>query len=459
MADNVAITAGSGTTIAADEVTRNAVTEKQQVVKLSLGAEGAFDTLVDSGQQTMANSVPVTLASDQSALPVTDNSGSITVDYATTGSGTATGALRVELPTNGTGVVGLNAGTNAIGKLAANSGVDIGDVDVTTVGTITPGTAATSLGKAEDAAHSSGDVGVAMLAVREATATDLSAGGTDGDYEPLQVDANGKLHVNAGTVTVASHAVTNAGTFAVQAAATEADGANTTLGAKADAKSTATDTTAVTAMQVLKQISASVQAPPSQATTNAGTFVVQENGALLTSSQLIDDTIIADDAAFTPATTKVNMAGFEADESSTDSVDEGDGGAARMTLDRKQIVTIQPHTAGGWTVGNFTSGDTYTALTNSAQVIKGSAGSVGGYYIYNPNAAATYVMVYNIAAASVTVGTSTALLVFCIPASSAANLEIMAGIPFDTAISVAAATTGGGAAAPSTALEAMVWYK
>ena len=53
------------------------------------------------------------------------------VSYATTGSGTATGALRVELPTNGTGTVGLNAGTNAIGKLSANSGVDIGDVDVT----------------------------------------------------------------------------------------------------------------------------------------------------------------------------------------------------------------------------------------------------------------------------------------------------------------------------------------
>lgn len=72
---------------------------------------------------------------------------------------------------------------------------------------------------------------------------------------------------------VPSHAVTNAGTFAVQA--TEADGANTTLGAKADAKSTATDTTAITIMSVLKQISASVQAPPSQAVTNAGTFLVQ----------------------------------------------------------------------------------------------------------------------------------------------------------------------------------------
>jgi hypothetical protein len=43
-----------------------------------------------------------------------------------------------------------------------------------------------------------------------------------------------------------------------------ADGGEVTLGAKADAKSTATDTTPITVMSVLKQISASVQAPPSQ---------------------------------------------------------------------------------------------------------------------------------------------------------------------------------------------------
>jgi hypothetical protein len=54
-----------------------------------------------------------------------------------------------------------------------------------------------------------------------------------------------------------------------------ADGSNTTLGAKADAKSTATDTTAVTIMQVLKEISAMEQAPASRAVTNTGTFAVQ----------------------------------------------------------------------------------------------------------------------------------------------------------------------------------------
>lgn len=122
-------------------------------------------------------------------------------------------------------------------------------------------------------------------------------------------------------------------------------------------------------------------------------------------------------------------------------------------------VDIQPRATGGWSVGNFTSGDTYTALTNSAQAIKASAGKFGGYYIYNPNSSAVYVMIYNIAAASVTVGTSTAKLVFCIPAQSAANLELLAGIPFDTALSLAAATTGGGNGAPSSALEALIFYK
>lgn len=53
----------------------------------------------------------------------------------------------------------------------------------------------TELGKAEDSAHVSGDIGAMALAVRS------DAGGslvdTDGDYTPLQVDATGALRVNA----------------------------------------------------------------------------------------------------------------------------------------------------------------------------------------------------------------------------------------------------------------------
>lgn len=85
----------------------------------------------------------------------------------------------------------LPAGTNAIGKLAANSGVDIGDVDVTTVGTITPGTAATSLGKAEDARHTSGDVGVFALGVRNDTLADAT--NATADYSQISTDLKGRV--------------------------------------------------------------------------------------------------------------------------------------------------------------------------------------------------------------------------------------------------------------------------
>lgn len=68
--------------------------------------------------------------------------------------------------------------------------------DFPTVAVI-PGTGATNLGKAEDAAHTSGDVGVMLLAVRKNTATALAA---DGDYIPVIVDTNGALHINQATL-------------------------------------------------------------------------------------------------------------------------------------------------------------------------------------------------------------------------------------------------------------------
>ncbi len=70
----------------------------------------------------------------------------------------------------------------------------IGSIANITTGVV-PGTAATSLGKAEDAAHASGDTGVMALAVRRDTAA--SGTSADGDYATLNVDANGRLHSNA----------------------------------------------------------------------------------------------------------------------------------------------------------------------------------------------------------------------------------------------------------------------
>ena len=67
--------------------------------------------------------------------------------------------------------------------------LNIGNVDVLS---IVPGTGATNLGKAEDALHASGDVGVMALAVRSDGLANLT--GNNGDYTPLQVTTEGALY-------------------------------------------------------------------------------------------------------------------------------------------------------------------------------------------------------------------------------------------------------------------------
>jgi len=61
--------------------------------------------------------------------------------------------------------------------------------------TLTPGTGATNLGKAEDGAHTSGDVGVFALGVRADTLADVS--GATGDYIQQSHDLKGRLMVGS----------------------------------------------------------------------------------------------------------------------------------------------------------------------------------------------------------------------------------------------------------------------
>jgi hypothetical protein len=61
---------------------------------------------------------------------------------AVVGNGAAATAQRVTLANDSTGIVSLTTSTASIGKLAANSGVDIGDVDVTSLPALVAGTAA-----------------------------------------------------------------------------------------------------------------------------------------------------------------------------------------------------------------------------------------------------------------------------------------------------------------------------
>jgi hypothetical protein len=174
---------------------------------------------------------------------------------------------------------------------------------------------------------------------------------------------------------------------------------------------------------------------------NSAPVVIASDDPVAVSLALIDDAIKADDAAFTPATTKVMMAGFQADESSTDSVDEGDAGAARMTLDRKVIVTNQPHTAGGLSI--FRSLD----LDETEEDVKTSAGCLYKLRLTNRTTSARYVKLYNATAANVTVGSTTPVDTIVVPGGTSADLCTVVtenfggyGLTFDTALSMAATT-------------------
>ena len=290
-------------------------------------------------------------------------------------------------------------------NIDANGEIGIGAIRTS----VTPGTSAAHLGKAEDAAHTTGDTGVMLLAVRESSVTDLSAGNTNGDYEPLQVSATGRLWVSA-VVDTALPAGTNAiGKLAANSGVDIGD----------------VDITSIL---------------PGTGASNLGK---------------------AEDAAHTTGDVGVMMLGVRAASPTERSAGPTDGDYEPPGINEVGAlwVSLTPSANGGASTMNASSSDGATALTSTAQAIKASAGNLKGYYIYNPNSSAQFVCFYNIAAASVTVGTTNPIFMLTIPATSAANLWMPDGIKFDTAMSWAATSTAGGNGAPSTALDAIAWYK
>lgn len=470
MADNTTLNAGSGgDVIATDDIAG----VKHQLVKIEYGAADSATPVSTS------NPLPVTLANtgsnatavkvDGSAVtqPVSDGSGSLTVD---------------------------NAGTFSV-QVSSNI----------------PGTGATNLGKAEDAAHSSGDTGVLALGVRQDTLA--SSTSADGDYAALKVSAAGRLYVDAaitsgagsggtsvadaatftrgttsetpvgGVVETSAPTLTNGqagalslttggalrvavasgGVAGVVEDAASAGGEEGVLCMTVRQDTPASSTSADGDFQNLKTDSvgrlhtapvgpaaqdAAISGNPlpvglraSTATPTAmsadGDVVYQwatREGAVVVAGRIVDD------APFTVGTDRVHPIGLMADESSTDSVDEGDVGVARMTLDRKAVVSNYAHMAGGWTPNL-----TVSAASTNATSLKGSAGQVGYIVVTNVNAAMRYLKLYN-KATSPTVGTDTPVLVIPIPGNTAGAgcaLNFGPGVEFTTGIAWAL-TSGAG---------------
>lgn len=383
-------------------------------------------TVVDSG----------TISTITNVVHVDDNAGSLTVDNG--------GTFAVQATKSGTwSNLGISGGTIA----ATQSGTwNVGTVSTLT--TITNPVAVTKSGAWTNLGISGGTINTITNVVH--------------------------IDDNSGSLTV-----DNGGTFAVQAAKS---GAWTNLGISGG-------TIAVT-QATASNLNATV--------VGTGTFAVQESGAQL----------IVDNAGFTDGTSKLIMAGYIFDEVAGTALTENDAAAARINANRAKVgviedgttraryatvtaanalkvdasgvavpitdnsgsltvdapvgtplfATVTPSTTGGWTMFSTPNNNSNTPLTTTVVTVKGSAGTLGGYFIYNPNSTVSFVQVFDVSG-TVTLGTTRPNVMFGIPPLSSANMEIGNGLNFANAIKIAATTTSSGSVAPTTGLEVSMWYK
>ncbi len=335
----------------------------------------AYNKRPNPGQATMANSEPVVIASDQSAIPVT--------------------ATNLDVQSGG---ADLATSTQAA---AIQTSVELIDDAVATLGTTTYTEATTK--------------GITIGAVRRDANTTLV--GTTNEVAPLQVNATGELKVAQIAALPTGSNVIGGVTMAANA---------TTSPAKARDGVAGANDTGIPAQFVRRDT-------PTAVTPIAGDYEfaqIDANGSQWV--RLAGE--VADDGAFTVGTTRVVPVGKLADETATDSVDEGDIGISRMTLDRKAIITPYAHTAGG-----ATPYDLISAASTNATSVKASAGQVYNLVATNTNAAVRYLKLYNLASAP-TVGTSTPVQVYMLAPNGGVSLTFPVGMAFSTGIALAITT-------------------
>jgi hypothetical protein len=211
----------------------------------------------------------------------------------------------------------LPAGTNAIGKLAANSGVTIGAVEIAaaqTVATVTTVGTVTTITNVVHVDDNSGSLTVdnnGTFAVQDSQVIADNAGFTDGT---TKVFVAGYIYDE-----VAGTALTENDTAAARI------NVNRAIVGIIEDGSTRGRYATVSAANALKVDGSAVTQPVS----NAGTFVVQDNQ------------VVADNAGFTDGTTKVFVAGYIYDEVAGTALTENDAAAARVNINRSQIHILE----------------------------------------------------------------------------------------------------------------------
>lgn len=300
---------------------------------------------------------------------------------------------------------------------------------------LSPGTSAANLGKAEDAGHSSGDVGVMSLCVRAASATDRSAGATDGDYEPCAVDANGKLWTNADTEMPAAAALVddtaNPTVPGVASFNMCFDGSTWDRCTKATAGNGAVDT-------ATQRVTIANDSTGNLAT--IGTSVTPGTSAAHLGK--------AEDGAHTTGDTGVMLLGVRAASPTDRSAGPTDGDYEPLGINAAGAVwtTPTPTTAGGLTTHYLTS----AASTNSTNV-KNAAGQVYLIRAVNTTSTLYFLRMYNASAAPTCSSATNFIETIPIPASaSGAGIVIPQYMGQTYATGISYCLTGGGSSTDNT---------
>lgn len=159
-----------------------------------------------------------------------------------------TTAVTTTVPVSGTVTANAGSGTLAVSGTFWQATQPVSGTVTANMGTVT----ADPFGANADAASATGSISAKLKFI---AGTGIPITGN--------VAVTGTFWQATQPVSVASGQVASGAVASgAYASGSISDGAMVTLGAKADAKSTATDTTAITAMQVLKEISAVTQAVP-----------------------------------------------------------------------------------------------------------------------------------------------------------------------------------------------------
>lgn len=333
MASNTTLNTGAGgDIIATKERTHDGDATKVQVVSLAgvTGSEGSYTFADINGDATNGLDVDVTRSALPTGASTSANQTTIIghldgVEGLLTTIDTDTGAMLTSLQTIDNAIAGNEM-----------------QVDIVSGGIA---------GKVDDAAFTAAtDEGVLFMAVASSDSVD------SGDAGAVAMTTARALHTAVQSLPASTNTIEVVGDAATDAAVS---GNPLYMGGRA---STATPTA----------MSADNDVVPVWLT---------RNGASVVAGDLVDD------AAFTPGTSRVQAIGLQADETATDSVDEGDIGAPRMSLDRKQYVIAHAETSSIYQNGTartpvFAAIDAATSGDNTLLAAQGAGNKIRVHQLF-----------------------------------------------------------------------------